>query len=128
MNVKSLLFLCGLMVGTSACMGQTRPAPDTSPLPDAASIAEFSATQARRLEAERRSGVIFETSRPGRILLDGQAPDIDIESPSKKTVEPEKAPENKPEAVPAKSGKPEQQSNSTEEEPNTDPEASEAHE
>lgn len=75
-NAQQILVLCGLIfvLGCSACMGQTRPAPDTSPMPTAASIAEQAGTEARRLEAERRSGVIFETSQPGEILTDGQAP------------------------------------------------------
>lgn len=109
MNVKSLLFLCGLLVGASACMGQTRPAPDTSPLPDAASIAEHSAVQARRLEAERRSGVIFETSRPGKTLVDGQPTSLealdlekdDAEKPAEEAVDPEAEAEKPSEDAPA---------------------------
>ncbi len=102
-------------------MGQTRPAPDTSPLPEAASIAEFSAVETRRLEAERRSGVIFETSRPGKLLIDGQAPVVDpIDN---KPVEAEKAPEKQPESVPSESGDHDRQDESVEEAP----EPSESH-
>lgn len=74
MNGKQWLILCGLVLGSSACMGQTRPAPDTAAMPSSASIAEQAGTEARRLEAERRSGVIFETSGSREILTDGQAP------------------------------------------------------
>ncbi len=119
MNVKNLLLLAGLVLGSSACMAQTKPAPDTSPLPDSASIAELSATQARRLEAERRSGVIFETSRPGKILVDGQAPGAD--SASDKAVKPEKTPEKQPEAVPAVPVEP---VDGAEEQPDNDPDPS----
>lgn len=79
-------------------MGQARPAPNTAPLPVASSIAEHSGVEARRLEREHRTGVIFETSRPGQILLDGQAPKVD--QSSKKVEELEKTPEKQPETVP----------------------------
>lgn len=124
MNIKNLLFLGGLMVGSSACMGQTRPAPDTSPLPDVASITDLSAVEARRLEAERRSGVIFETSRPGKFLVDGQVP---VEkSSSEKTGKPEKELEEKPDVMPVEPSEPAQQEYSAEDEPGTDPAPSES--
>ncbi|MBA2664840.1 MAG: hypothetical protein H0U74_21305 [Bradymonadaceae bacterium] len=74
MNTKITLVASILALSLAACAAPPQPAPNTAMLPTAESVAQQAGADARRLEAEGQTGVIFETSTPGELLVDGQLP------------------------------------------------------